>query len=86
MLKAIVKWFIPGADSLSELAASKIAQAVNESEKTQIISKYATYADKVTEIQKKVTQWLIDGKIDSMEEKEIAKELEPVMKSLLELI
>lgn len=67
MLKSIAKWLMPSPKKLSNMAADKIQSAVNSSGKEDLISKYATMADSATEIQKWITELLVDGKIDDLE-------------------
>lgn len=86
MLKKILKLFIPNEKKLSMMAAEKIQMAVNQSGKEDLIAKYASMADSATEIQKWVTELLVDGKIDDIEKSDIADKLEPLLKKMVELI
>lgn len=86
MLKKILKLFIPSTKKLSTMAAEKIQAAVNQSGKEDLIAKYASMADSATEIQKWITELLVDGKIDDMEKSEISDKLEPLIKKMVELI
>lgn len=86
MLKSIAKWFMPSPKKLSNMAAEKIQSAVNQSGKEDIIAKYATMADSATEIQKWITELLVDGKIDDIEKSDIASKLEPLIKKVVDLI
>lgn len=69
MLKSIKKFFIPSSKKMAVYAAEQISKAVNQAQKEEQIAKYATIADKATEIQKFVVELLVDGKIDEVEEK-----------------
>ena len=86
MLKSIKKFFIPSSKKMAVYAAEKIAKAVNQADKEEQITKYATIADKATEIQKFVTSILLDGKIDDVEEKEIAEKIQPLIDKIISLI
>lgn len=86
MLKKILKLFIPNEKKLSMMAAEKIQAAVNQSGKEDLIAKYASMADSATEVQKWITELLVDGKIDDMEKSDIAAKLEPLLKKVVELI
>ena len=86
MLKKIIKLFIPSSKKLSNMAAEKIQAAVNQSGKEDLIAKYASMADSATEVQKWVTELLVDGKIDDIEKSEISDKLEPLLKKIVELI
>ena len=68
------------------MAAEKIQAAVNQSGKEDLIAKYASMADSATEVQKWVTELLVDGKIDDIEKSEISDKLEPLLKKMVELI
>ena len=68
------------------MAAEKIQAAVNQSGKEDLIAKYASMADSATEVQKWVTELLVDGKIDDIEKSEISDKLEPLLKKIVELI
>lgn len=86
MLKSIAKWLMPSPKKLSNMAAEKIQAAVNQSGKEDLIAKYASMADSATEIQKWITELLVDGKIDDIEKNDIADKLEPLLKKIVELI
>ena len=86
MLKSILKFFIPSPKKLSDMAAEKIQTAVNQSGKEDLIAKYASMADSATEIQKWVTEMLVDGKIDDIEKSEISDKLEPLLQKIIEII
>ena len=44
----LVKLFIPKPAKIAEIAAEAIAKAINESNKTELIAKYDSYAIKLT--------------------------------------
>ena len=74
-MKKLIKWFMPSPKKLSSMAAEKIQSAVNQSGKEDLIAKYASMADSATEIQKWITELLVDGKIDDIEKSDIADKL-----------
>ena len=86
MLKSIKKFFIPSSKKMAVYAAEQISKAVNQAQKEEQIEKYATIADKATEIQKFVVELLVDGKIDEVEEKEIAEKIQPLIDKIITLI
>ena len=45
-----VKLFIPKPAKIAKIAADAIANAINTSDKTDIIAKYGSYAVKLTEL------------------------------------
>lgn len=86
MLKSLAKWLMPSPKKLSNMAAEKIQAAVNQSGKEDLIAKYASMADSATEIQKWITEILVDGKIDDIEKSEISDKLEPLLQKIIEII
>ena len=77
---------MPKPATLANMAAEAIAKAINESQKTELIAKYDSYAVKLTEIQTFITKLLKDGKIDDAEKAKIAEMLEPIMTKITEKI
>lgn len=86
MFKKLVKLFLPNAETLSNYAAEGIQKAINNADKEAQIAKYADLVDKATDVQKFVTEILLDGKIDDVEKEDIAKKIEPLMVKLIEII
>ena len=82
----LIKLFIPKPATLATMAAEAIAKSINESNKTELIAKYDSYAIKLTELQTIIVKLLEDGKIDDAEKAKIADTLEPVMTKILEKI
>ena len=85
-MKKLIKWLIPSTKKLSSMAAEKIQSAVNQSGKEDLIAKYASMADSATEIQKWITELLVDGKIDDMEKYDIADKLQPLIQKVIDLV
>lgn len=85
-MKKLIKWLMPSSKKLSNMAADKIQNAINQSGKEDIIAKYATMADSATEIQKWVTELLVDGKIDNIEKSEITEKLQHLIQKVVDLI
>ena len=85
-MKWLIKLFIPKPKALANMAAEAIAKAINESNKTDLIKQYDSYAIKLTEIQTFITKLLEDGKIDDAEKAKIAAMLEPIMTKITEAI
>lgn len=86
MFKSIIKFFMPSSKKMSVYAAEQIAKAVNQAQKEDQIAKYATIADKATEVQKFVVELLVDGKIDEVEQKEIAEKIQPLIDKIITLV
>ena len=68
------------------MAAEVIAKTINESNKTDIIAKYDSYAVKLTELQTFIVKLLKDGKIDDAEKAKIAEMLTPIATKITEAI
>ena len=78
--------FIPKPKALANMTAEAIAKAINESEKTELIAKYDSYAVKLTELQTFIVKLLEDGKIDDSEKAKIAEMLTPIATKITEAI
>lgn len=77
---------MPKPAALANMVAEAIAKAINESEKTELIAKYDSYAIKLTELQTFIVKLLEDGKIDDAEKAKIAEMLTPIMTKITEKI
>lgn len=86
MLKRIVKFFMPSSKKLGKMAAEKIKSAVNQSGKEQLIAKYSGLVSNAVNTQKWLSDILLDGKIDDMEEDEIARRLAIIFDKVRDLI
>ena len=86
MKKLLIKWFLPSADQIADMAVNAAADFINTSDKTDIIAKYGTAADEFTKIQAKLTNLLKDGKIDDAEKAELKKLLLPLAEKLVKEI
>ena len=82
----LIKLFIPKPKTLANMTAEAIAKAINESNKTELIAKYDSYAVKLTELQTFIVKLLEDGKIDDTEKAKIAEMLTPIMEKITEKI
>lgn len=67
------------------MAAEKIQKAINESNKADMIAKCASIASYATDIQKFISDTLIDGKISDDESKLIELKLVPLFEKVVEL-
>ena len=83
MKKLLIKWFLPSADQIADMAVNAAADFINTSDKTDIIAKYGTAADQFTKVQAKLTNLLKDGKIDDAEKAELKKLLLPLTEKLV---
>ena len=78
LIKRLIKTFMPSPQKLANMAAEKIQKAVNESNKAEMIAKCAGIASYATDIQKFVSDTLIDGKVSDDETKLIEEKLVPL--------
>lgn len=83
MKKLLIKWFMPNAEQITDMAVKVAADFINSSDKTELIAKYGTAADEFTKIQAKITSWLKDGKIDEQEKAELYRALLPLAEKLV---
>ena len=85
-MKWFIKLFIPKPAKIAEIAAEVIAKTINESDKGELITKYDSYAVKLTELQTFIVKLLEDGKIDDSEKAKIAEMLTPIATKITEAI
>ena len=76
---------MPSPKKLANMAAEKIQNAVNESNKAATIAKCASIASYATDIQKFVSDTLLDGKVSDDEAKQVEEKLVPLFEKVVEL-
>ena len=85
MIKTLIKIFMPSPATLAKMASKQIQEAVNGCQKGETIAKCANIAASVTEIQKFVSDTLLDGKVSDEETKRIEDKLVPLFEKVIEL-
>ena len=85
MIKAIMKLFMPKPATLAKMASKQIQEAVNGCQKGETIAKCANIAASVTDIQKFVSDTLLDGKVSDEEAKQVEEKLVPLFEKVIEL-
>ena len=85
LLKRLITAFMPSPQSLAKMAAEQIQDAVNGCQKAEMIAKCANIAASVTDIQKFVSDTLLDGKISDEETKQVEEKLVPLFEKVIEL-
>lgn len=85
MIKTLIKMLMPSPKKLANMAAEKIQNAVNESNKAATIAKCASIASYATDIQKFVSDTLLDGKVSDDEAKQVEEKLVPLFEKVVEL-
>ena len=86
MKRLLIKWFMPKPDAIAQMVAEVIAKTINESNKSELIAKYDSYAVKLTELQTFIVKLLEDGKIDDTEKAKITEMLIPIATKITEAI
>ena len=85
LIKRLIKIFAPSPETLANIAAKQIQDAINGSSKADTIAKFANIAASVTDIQKFVTDTLMDGKVSDEETKQVEEKLLPLFEKVVEL-
>ena len=85
-MKWLIKLLIPKPKALANMTAEAIAKVINESNKAELITKYNSYAIKLTELQTFIVKLLEDGKIDDAEKAKISAMLTPIATKITEAI
>lgn len=85
LIKRLIKTFMPSPATLANMASKQIQAAINGCQKGEMIAKCASIAASVTDIQKFVSDTLIDGKVSDEETKRIEEKLVPLFEKVVEL-
>ena len=85
LIKKLIKWFVPSPQELAKMAAKQIQAAVNGCQKADTIAKCASIAAYATEVQKFVSDTLLDGKVSDEEAKQVEDKLVPLFQKVIEL-
>lgn len=85
LIKCLIKTFMPSPQTLAKMASNQIQDAINNCQKGEMISKCANIAASVTDIQKFVSDTLLDGKVSDEEAKKVEDKLVPLFEKVVEL-
>ena len=85
LIKRLIKTFMPSPATLAKMASKQIQTAINDCQKGATIAKCANIASSVTDIQKFVSDTLIDGKVSDAEAKQVEDKLVPLFEKVVEL-
>lgn len=85
LIKRLIKTFMPSPATLAKMAAKQIQTAINDCQKGETIAKCANIAASVTDIQKFVSETLLDGKVSDEETKQVEEKLVPLFEKVVEL-
>ena len=85
LIRSLIKTFMPSPATLAKMASKQIQAAINGSSKADTIAKCASIASSVTDIQKFVSDTLLDGKVSDEEAKQVEDKLVPLFEKVVEL-
>ena len=85
LIKRLIKTFMPSPATLAKMASKRIQEAVNGCQKAETIAKCANIAASVTDVQKFVSDTLLDGKVSDAEAKQVEEKLVPLFEKVIEL-
>ena len=85
LIKRLMKMFVPSPQTLAKMASKQIQDAVNGCQKGETIAKCANIAASITDIQKFVSDTLLDGKVSDEETKQVEEKLVPLFEKVIEL-
>ena len=86
MLTKIAKMLIPSPSRLAKMAAGKVQEIANGSDKFAAAAKYSVMADEALEVCRFLNDIAEDGKIDDTERDKIAERLTPLFARLVEMV
>ena len=84
--KKTAKLLMPSPSRLAKMAASKVQELANGSDKFAAFAKYSVMADEALDVCRFLRDIAEDGKIDDMERDKIAEKLTPLFSRLTEMI
>lgn len=86
MIARIAKMFMPSPSRLARMAASKVQEMANGSEKFAAFARYSQLADEVLDICRFLRDVAEDGRIDDTERDRIAERLTPLFSRIAEML
>ena len=78
LIRSLIKTFMPSPATLAKMASKQIQTAVNGCQKGETIAKCANIASSITDVQKFVSETLLDGKVSDAEAKQVEEKLIPL--------
>ena len=85
MIRMLMKLFMPKPATLAKMASKSVQEAINGSSKADMIARCANIAASVTDIQKFISDTLMDGKVSDEETKQVEEKLVPLFEKVVEL-
>lgn len=86
MIEKIVKMLMPSPSRLAKMAAGKVQELANGSDKFAAFAKYSRVSDEALDVCRFLRDIAEDGRIDDMERDRIAEKLTPLFERLVEMI
>ena len=86
MITRLAKMLMPSPSRLAKMAAGKVQELANGSEKFAAFSRYSKMSDEVLDICRFLRDVADDGRIDDAERDRIAERLTPLFTRLVEMI
>lgn len=83
MMTRILKWIMPKPEKIATILVDEVAKAVNNSNKTELISKYGTISDKIVSAANDITKIIKDGTISNEEKMLLVDNLTPVISKVM---
>lgn len=86
MLTRMAKLLMPSPERLAGMAAGKVQELANSSEKFAAFARYSQISDEALDICRFLRDVAEDGRIDDTERDRIAERLTPLFRRLVEMI
>lgn len=86
IVEKIAKMLMPKPARLAKMAASKVQELANGSDKFAAFARYSRMADEALDVCRFLRDIAEDGKIDDTERDRIAERLTPLFERLVEMI
>ena len=83
LIRSLIKTFMPSPATLAKMASKQIQTAVNGCQKGETIAKCANIASSITDVQKFVSETLLDGKVSDAEAKQVEQKLIPLFEKVV---
>ncbi len=85
-IEKIAKMLVPKPQRLAKMAAGKVQELANGSDKFAAFARYSRMADEALDVCRFLRDIAEDGRIDDVERDRIAQKLTPLFSRLVEMI
>lgn len=86
IVEKVGKLLMPSPSRLAKMAAGKVQELANGSDKFAAFAKYSRVSDEALDVCRFLRDIAEDGRIDDMERDRIAEKLTPLFERLVEMI